>query len=166
MDKVNRPKLSDILNKIDQEEAEMAKGNADVFDANPRLQATIKAARPTTADMVKLIETPPAARSEATITSPCDEDYVRVYWPPELASLRHEFRRFVEGMTFKLRKNADKRTPDEADLPQLFALLRGEIDELERAMQEGNSIETLLESSDAANFCMLIAAVAMKRGIK
>lgn len=140
------------------------KGDADIFDTDSRLQAAMKQPVQYPGIATLAVAAKQATPGATTTGSPCAE--VRVFWPPELADLLHPFRRFVEAMTYKLRKNAGKKSYDEADLPQLFELLRGEIDELEQAVAEGNSIETLLEASDAANFCMLIASVAMKRGIK
>jgi hypothetical protein len=158
----------------------------DEFDLNPALQNAISQATPAldnyvaTVTMQQPVQTPGILRMAAAevgssrastppapeTKSSCAEDFTYVFWPSELVDLRHPFRRFVEACVYKLRKNAHKRSYDEADLPELFALMRGEIDELERAVAEGNSVETLLESSDVANMAMLIATVAMKRGIK
>jgi hypothetical protein len=69
-------------------------------------------------------------------------------------------------MSVKLRKNANKTEWSESDLPNLFKRMREEIAELEQAVAEGNSIDILLESCDAANFAMFIAATAMRRGVR
>ncbi len=138
MVEVNHSKLTNILNKIDQEE--VVQQNAVAASINPRLQAATKATRPVT------------STNQNAIDPHGDENYVWVFWPNELSNLRHTFRRFIEAMEYKLRKNSNKNSYEEVDLPELFELLRGEIIELEKAVQEGNSIETLLEASDSANF--------------
>ena len=89
-------------------------------------------------------------------------DTLQVYMPPEIGELRHELRRFIEATFYKLRRNAHKKAWDKVDLPKLFKLLRDEVDELEQAVAEKNSIEILLEGADISNFAMFIAAAAME----
>ena len=95
-----------------------------------------------------------------------DERHIRLHWPVETDSLRREFVRFIEAMTFKLRKNSRKQALVKEDLPALFGRLRAEINELEQAVAERNSVEVLLEGADVANFAMFVAAIAMRDGVK
>jgi len=98
--------------------------------------------------------------------SELDERHIKLYWPVEIDALRREFVRFVEAMSYKLRKNSRKQALVKEDLPALFGRLRAEIDELEQAVAERNSVEVLLEGADVANFAMLVAAIAVRDGVK
>lgn len=86
------------------------------------------------------------------------------YLPAELEPMRHEIRRFVEAMLFKLRKNAHKGKWEGCDLTKAFDLMRAETNELEQAAREGNSVEILMEGADVANFALIVASIATEKG--
>lgn len=84
--------------------------------------------------------------------------------PPEVEAYRDDLRRFVDAMIYKLRRNAHKGRWEDVDMTRGFMLLRGEVDELEGAVAEGNSTEIVLEGADVANFAMIMASIATERG--
>lgn len=83
--------------------------------------------------------------------------------PGEMAHLRNDIRRFVDAMVFKLEKNAHKGRWEDRSLQDNFALLLKEIDELKLEIG-GNTMKTVLEAADVANFAMIIASIAVERG--
>lgn len=73
-------------------------------------------------------------------------------------------RPFMDGMRYKLSTNKHKgRAWDEYTLEQLLGRAQEELEELRQAVTGGNRIEVLLEACDVANFCMMIATLALKQ---
>lgn len=73
-------------------------------------------------------------------------------------------RPFVDGMRYKLANNKHKgQVWRDQSLEKLFELAKQEINELEEAIQRGNTIEIMLEAADVGNFVMFIAKHAVER---
>lgn len=71
---------------------------------------------------------------------------------------------FFDAMRYKLASNRHKgRTWTDCTLEELLQLLEAEVAELKEAIQRGNMVEILLESSDCGNFAMMIADTAIKK---
>lgn len=85
-------------------------------------------------------------------------------YPENLEKEVHRISRFFDAMLFKLSKNASKESFDKVDLQTVIGLLKEEVEELEQAIQEGSSVETLLEGADVANYALIAAVVAIDRG--
>lgn len=75
-----------------------------------------------------------------------------------------ELKTFIDAMRYKLQKNSKKGRWETYDLAKAFELLRREVNELEQAINEGNSIDITLEGADVANFAMIIVNIALTRG--
>lgn len=72
-------------------------------------------------------------------------------------------RPFTDAMRYKLAVSKRKgRTWRDAEIEQLFKLLRHEVDELEEAISLGNTIEIMLEAADIGNYAMFIADLAIR----
>jgi len=67
-------------------------------------------------------------------------------------------------MIYKLRKNAHKGKWEGRSLKDEMGKLRAEVVELTDAIDEGNSVEIILEGADVANFALIIASIAADRG--
>jgi len=103
-----------------------------------------------------------AAISEHLTKGPMNS--LTFYLPAELEMARHEIRRFFEAVLFKLRKNAHRGKWEGYNLAKAFELLDGEIQELNQAAREGNSVEILLEGADVAAYALIIASIAVEKG--
>jgi NTP pyrophosphatase (non-canonical NTP hydrolase) len=77
----------------------------------------------------------------------------------------HELKVFVDGMRLKMHKNRHKGRWENLDLQQTLQLLRGEIDELEEAINNNNEVEILLESCDVGVYALIVANIAMKQAV-
>jgi phosphoribosyl-ATP pyrophosphohydrolase len=64
-------------------------------------------------------------------------------------------------MVYKLNKNAHKGRWTDFDLKKALARLKEEVEELEYAMEGGNTIEVLLEAADCANFALIISSIIL-----
>lgn len=84
--------------------------------------------------------------------------------PPEVEQYEHDIRRFVDAMVYKLKVHSKKGRWEDLPSIQALSLLKQEVEELEKAMAEGNMIETMLEAADVANFALIIASIAVERG--
>lgn len=84
--------------------------------------------------------------------------------PAECEPYRHDIRRFVEAMSYKMARNAHKGRWEKLDIPKTIELMRGEVNELRQAISNGNSVEILLECADVANFAMIVASIIMEKG--
>lgn len=91
---------------------------------------------------------------------------MKLFIPPELESAEPEIRRFFDAMLFKLRKNAHKGKWEDVNVGQMLDRLGEERDELVKAINENNSVEVLLEAADVANFCLILANIAILKGQK
>jgi len=87
---------------------------------------------------------------------------MKIYIPEDIIHLENEIKTFVDAMIYKLNKNAHKGKWENLNLSQLRKLLQEEIDELDKAISDGNAVEILLELSDISNFAMMIANVAIR----
>lgn len=76
--------------------------------------------------------------------------------------VREEVEIFSHAMEYKLRANDHKGGWENQSTPRLFELLKGEVKELEQALEGGNLLEVMLEAADVANYAMMIAWNAMK----
>lgn len=83
---------------------------------------------------------------------------------PEVEPYRHDIRRFVDAMIYKLDRHAKKGRWEDRPIGDMFPLLLGEIKELEEAVAAGNTINTLLEAADVGNYALIIASIAVERG--
>lgn len=72
-------------------------------------------------------------------------------------------REFAASMEAKLRANNHKRHWRLCSLGYLRARLSQELAELDEALADGDPYLVLGEAADVANFCMMIADVAMTR---
>lgn len=86
-----------------------------------------------------------------------------LFVPAEIASQAPRIKRFFDAILYKLRKNAHKPSFEEASVPECVRLLKQEVDELERAILEGNTIEVVLESADVASYAMIASVAAVER---
>lgn len=84
--------------------------------------------------------------------------------PPEVEPYRHDIRRFVDAMAFKLKVHHRKGRWEDKQLAEYLPLLDGEVTELKEAVDGGNLIEILLEAADVANMAMIAASIATERG--
>jgi len=75
-----------------------------------------------------------------------------------------EVRLFLDAMKYKMMKNRHKGKWEDLDLSDAFKLLRREVDELEKAINEGNSIDITLEGADVAVFALIATHIALVRG--
>jgi hypothetical protein len=64
-------------------------------------------------------------------------------------------------MTYKLAKNAHKGRWENLDLQDTLAKLSIEFKELEEAIEQGNTVDIILEAADIANFAMIACSVAL-----
>jgi hypothetical protein len=81
--------------------------------------------------------------------------------PPDYTD---DFRRFVDAMKYKMRRNAHKGRWEDIGLIEALTLLNKEVEELRIAIIEGNMVEILLEAADVANFAMIVSAIAIDKG--
>ena len=72
-------------------------------------------------------------------------------------------RLLTEAMRYKLRLNSHKGFLGDVDPATLMKLLRGEVSEVEEALQRGNYIETIIECADVANFALGIMINLIRR---
>lgn len=84
--------------------------------------------------------------------------------PPEVVQYRHDIRRFVEAMVFKLSVHASKGRWENKTAAERLDRLYDEAKELKEAMDRGNMVEIMLEAADVANYALIISAIVMERG--
>lgn len=87
---------------------------------------------------------------------------IEVFIPEELAPMAKDLDRFFSAMVFKLRRNAHKGRWEGLDIDTAFRLMRGEVDELRVAIQEGSFAEVLMEGADVANFALIVTSVSLE----
>jgi hypothetical protein len=99
-----------------------------------------------------------------TLTS--DDAMNELYKPPfeDKAGYEDDFRRFVDAMRYKMKRNAHKGRWEDIGLIEAQMLLGKEVEELKEAIRDGNMIEIILEAADVANFAMIVSAIAVERG--
>lgn len=83
---------------------------------------------------------------------------------PTVLPYEQDFRRFVDAMLYKIKKNGHKGRWDTLSLKDAVDLLKGELAELEVAISDGNRVEIELEAADVANFALIIASIAVEKG--
>jgi len=84
--------------------------------------------------------------------------------PDEIEDLTPSIRRFIDAMIYKLNRNAHKGKWEDLNTHTAFERLIGEVDELHEAiLKKDNSVETLLEAADVANFALILANIAVER---
>lgn len=84
--------------------------------------------------------------------------------PPEVEQYRHDIRRFVEAMIYKLSVHSSKGKWEKYNITETVGKLQGEVVELQEAVLRGNMVEILLEGADVANYALIASAIAMERG--
>lgn len=86
---------------------------------------------------------------------------ITVSIPPECEGYANDIKRFVDAMVYKLKKNAHKGRWEGLTVDDILKKLVGEYQELHDAIyvEGGNTVETLLEAADVANFAMIIATM-------
>lgn len=73
---------------------------------------------------------------------------------------------FLDAMRYKLHVNRHKGVNwSQNSIEDLFKRLRGEVDELEEAIKQGNTVEMLLESADVANYACILSHLAIKSAV-
>lgn len=82
--------------------------------------------------------------------------------PPELATYGPSLTRFFDAMVYKLRRNAHKGKWENVPLPAAMASLRRETEELQLAVENGNTMEALMEAADTANQALIVAEIALE----
>lgn len=85
-----------------------------------------------------------------------------VHIPPELEGYKPELQRFFDAMVFKLRRNAHKGKWEEVPMDLAVHRLNNEIDELHIAIDQGSTMEILMESADVANMCLIVANITLE----
>lgn len=83
--------------------------------------------------------------------------------PDGMEQYTDDIRRFIDAMMYKLERNRNKGRWENTSLRDAFNLLQGEVNELLDELG-GNSVKTLLEAADVANFAMIVASIAIERG--
>lgn len=78
-------------------------------------------------------------------------------------TIRKQVRLFSDAMEHKLRLKDYKGGWHDMSLGQLFQLLKGEIEELEEAVTEGNTFDIMAEAADVGNYAMMIMDNAIRR---
>lgn len=82
---------------------------------------------------------------------------IAVAVPPSLQKYRGHLRLFFEGMIRKLDLNSHKDTPTRPAMETLFALLQGEIEELDTQIKEDQlDTNSLVETQDISNYAFLM----------
>lgn len=89
---------------------------------------------------------------------PCLEIYV----PAELEDISEDLARFFDSMVYKLRKNAHKGRWQDLKLVDAMRMLRDEVEELHVATMERSRVEIQMEAADAANFALIVCAIALE----
>ena len=80
--------------------------------------------------------------------------------------MRKEMALFIEAMEFKLKLNDHKGGWEEVSIPHLLDKLRGEVQELEKAIKDEPGMNIMFEAADVANFAMMIAWNVMRDHFK
>lgn len=88
---------------------------------------------------------------------------ITIHVPDELHEEHTRIKRFFDAMIYKLSQNSHKSGFSHVDIDFCLTRMVQEIEELREAIEVGNSIETLLESADVANFAMIAAVAAIER---
>lgn len=87
---------------------------------------------------------------------------VTIKVPPELKGYGPSLIRFFDAMVYKLRRNAHKGKWEDVKLPAAMAALNREASELQLAVENGNSMEALMEAADTANQALIVAEIALE----
>lgn len=84
--------------------------------------------------------------------------------PPEVEQYRHDIRRFVDAMVYKLKVHHKKGRWEDLPIDEGLIRMAEESAELVDAVKSGNVIEVMCEAADVANFAMIVASIATERG--
>lgn len=87
-----------------------------------------------------------------------------IHLPPEVEQYKHDLRRFIDAMVYKLKVHSKKGRWEDADVVTMLAKMTGEFRELDEAVGNGNLVEIQLEAADVANYALIIASIATERG--
>ena len=82
---------------------------------------------------------------------------------PQDTNPRYEIQTFAQCMEHKLQKNDHKGGWEDVSNTELFRLLRLEVDELEEAMANEPTLNSVFEAADIANFAMMIGWNALRQ---
>lgn len=91
---------------------------------------------------------------------------LKIFIPPSLEPAAPEIRRFFDAMVYKLRKNSHKGKWENMKPEDCLSRAMDELGELKTAIEEGNSVEVMLEAADVANFSLMAANIAIMEGKK
>lgn len=81
--------------------------------------------------------------------------------PEEVKPYELELKRFVESMVYKLKKHSGKGKWSNYNIAEALTMLEGELNELREAVNDGNTVEVMLEAADVANYAMIITAMKL-----
>jgi NTP pyrophosphatase (non-canonical NTP hydrolase) len=87
------------------------------------------------------------------------------FLPPEVEKYRHDIRRMIDAMVYKLKVHHKKGRWEDSNIPEMIKRMEAEITELKEAIANGNLLEIQMEAADVANFAMIIASIATERGL-
>ena len=85
--------------------------------------------------------------------------------PAYLGEYEKELRPFVDAMRVKLAANKHKGKWENLNLDDVLQRLHEEVEELRAAIQRGNTVEVLLESSDIGNYAMIAFNIALNKAV-
>lgn len=91
-------------------------------------------------------------------------DSITFQLPPALSPYKHDIRRFVDAMLYKLQRNAHKGRWENLDTLDALKRMLDEVQELAEAIDNGNTFEVTFEAADVANFAMILCSIMMERG--
>lgn len=74
----------------------------------------------------------------------------------------NDIRRFVDAMLFKLELHKLKGRWSDETMQKVMQKLAGEVNELQQAINHGNTIQIILEAADVANYAMIAASIAVE----
>lgn len=108
------------------------------------------------------VRSAPSGHENATNAD--EEGYLILKLDPAVYQYKHDIRRFVDAMLYKLKIHAKKGRWDNIDTHLAFSKMIDEVKELDEALLSKNTVEVMLEAADVANFAMIVASIQVERG--
>lgn len=87
---------------------------------------------------------------------------ITIKLPPELATYKPSLIRFFDAMVFKLRRNAHKGKWEDVPMARALGMLHKESEELQAAVDNGSTMEILMEGADVANQALIVAEIGLE----
>lgn len=89
---------------------------------------------------------------------------LEIFVPAELVQIgvAPDLQRFFDAMIYKLRRNAHKGRWNTLTMERAFYDLRGEVEELNGAINSGSTSEILMEAADVANEALIVANIGLE----